>query len=36
MARETQGTPLLEVSFAFCEVLSYLLLQHDTVEKKAV
>jgi len=27
---------VLEVSFAFCEVLSCLLLQHDTVDKNAV
>jgi len=35
-ARETRGTPLLEVSFAFGEVLSCLLLQQDTVGKNAV
>jgi len=35
-ARETRGTPLLEVSFGFCKVLSCLLLQNDTVDKNAV
>ena len=35
-ARETQGTPLLRVSFVFFEVLSRLLLQHDTVDRNAV
>ena len=33
---ETRDTPLLEVSFAFCKVLSCLLLRHDTVDKNAV
>ena len=27
---------MLQVSFVFCEVLSCLLLQHDTVDKNAV
>jgi len=35
-AWETRGTPLLEVSFVFCKVVSRLLLQHVTVDENAV